>query len=253
MGACPQTEYTYPPGIASTSTPKPGERRIRRQLGRHDGAQLDDRVGIAALDPPSPRHHARRVERKLRRVEEEHLPNLGLEWVEPEGRDRRSVGPSGTVSFSSTLSAPLTSSISRIRSSPTSREPESVVMSILSFIVIVGDARRCGWTRERTFSAASSWRSTAKAVGVIGRRTDESHSTNWSLVRYPRTEPGVIPCGVPRSGPRAASSGENHSGTRRHRSVAPVVVIEPSASAPGHPCRPRARASSVASAHRTYT
>ena len=41
------------------------------------------------------------------RVEEEHLPDLRLERIEPERGDRGAVLASGSVTFSSTVSAPL--------------------------------------------------------------------------------------------------------------------------------------------------
>ena len=55
--------------------------------------------------------------------------------------------------------------------------------------------------------------------------------------------------GQPSAGGSCTVSGVNHSVTRQHRSLSPVAVSDPSANASGHPCRPRASASSVGSAH----
>ena len=85
-------EHTYPPGIASTSTPT--ARRATNVLGklvRNDRSQLHDGVTRPALDPARADRDAALVERELGSVEEEHLPDLRLERIELEGGDRRSL------------------------------------------------------------------------------------------------------------------------------------------------------------------
>ena len=66
-----------------------------RQLVGHDGPQLHDRVVDPALHPASTHHDARLVEREVGGVEEEHLPDLGLERVEAQPPDRRTAAGLG--------------------------------------------------------------------------------------------------------------------------------------------------------------
>jgi hypothetical protein len=78
-------EHTYPPGIASTSTPKPW--RTPELLGELRGdhwAELHDRVVALALDASRPDHEPLRVEREIGGVEEVDLADLRVDRVELE-------------------------------------------------------------------------------------------------------------------------------------------------------------------------
>ena len=53
-----------------------------------DGTELDDGVAAAPLNPASANGETGLVQHQVGRVEEEDLPDLRLERVEPEGGDR---------------------------------------------------------------------------------------------------------------------------------------------------------------------
>ena len=87
-----EPEQTKPSGEASTSTLKPGDRRTA--FGSSAGT-----TGRSFTTESSPLPCDRRartttpclVEREVRRVEEEDLPDLGIQRVEFEGHDRRAL------------------------------------------------------------------------------------------------------------------------------------------------------------------
>jgi hypothetical protein len=92
--ALSRPEQTKPPGMASTSTPKPlRAAQVLGDLARHDGPQLHHAV-VAAPGPAGTDDDTLLVESQVRRVEEEDLTYLGLEGVHLEGLDR---GPLVTV------------------------------------------------------------------------------------------------------------------------------------------------------------
>ena len=89
------------------------------QLVRHDRPQLHHRVAARPWTPPRAHDDAGLVEREVGRVEEEDLPDLRVERIDaraPPIADR--CASSGSVTFSSTLSEPVISSISAPSSSP---------------------------------------------------------------------------------------------------------------------------------------
>jgi len=87
-----EPEQTNPPGITSTSTPNSRDRRTRP--GSSDGT-----TGRSFTTESSPFLCTRRarattpplVERQVRRVEEEHLADLGLQGIHIQGRYGRAV------------------------------------------------------------------------------------------------------------------------------------------------------------------
>ena len=61
------------------------------EFGRHHGPQLHDRVVALLLHPAGAGHDALLVQRQVRGVEEEHLPDLRVERVHAERLDRRAL------------------------------------------------------------------------------------------------------------------------------------------------------------------
>ena len=83
-----EPEQTKPPGMASTSMPKP--RRLSQlalHLRRLDRPQLDDRVVAPALHAAGTHHEPDVVQRELGGIEEDHLSDLALERVHSERHD----------------------------------------------------------------------------------------------------------------------------------------------------------------------
>ena len=97
------------PGIASTSTPNALLFRTIGQIRRLHRPELDDRVPGASLHTAGTHDHTVAVEREVGRVEEEHLPDLRLDRVEPSEEIAERWSSAGTLAFSSTLSTFLIS------------------------------------------------------------------------------------------------------------------------------------------------
>ena len=87
-----EPEQTNPPGDASTSIAE--RRRSPDRLGqlrRDHRTQLHDRVVPLLLRSPRTHDEAALVEGELRRIEEEHLADLRLQWVEAERLNGRAL------------------------------------------------------------------------------------------------------------------------------------------------------------------
>ena len=80
---------------------------LLRQLTRDHGAKLHHRVVALLPDAAGANDQTLLVQREIGRVEEVDLADLGVEWVDAQGGGTPPRSETGTVSFSSTLSASL--------------------------------------------------------------------------------------------------------------------------------------------------
>ena len=78
---------------------------------------------------------------RSRRIEEEHLPDLGTQRIHPERGDGVALIDSGTVNLSSTLSASLIKATSRTKSSSESAG-RVAVLEFMSLLVGYADRMR---------------------------------------------------------------------------------------------------------------
>ena len=84
-----EPEQTKPPGIASTSTPNDGDRRSSAgSAAGSTGRSLTTDVVALVLHAAGAHDDARLVERQVGRVEEEDLPDLGVERIDAEPLQR---------------------------------------------------------------------------------------------------------------------------------------------------------------------
>ena len=105
--------------MASTSTPKLGDCRTSSGISSARPAAVSSTVSPSRpLRLADAHDDACLVEGQVGGVEEEDLPDLRLERVEPEAAIADRCVPSGTVTFISTLSAPLRSVRRFVSSSP---------------------------------------------------------------------------------------------------------------------------------------
>ena len=104
--ALSDAEHTNPPGMASTSTPNCFDLRAWRELIRDHRPQLHDRVVAFALDPPGPNDEAVLVDVRSGVSKNTTWRICASSASRSSDAAAERWSDSGTVSFSSTVSAP---------------------------------------------------------------------------------------------------------------------------------------------------